>query len=78
MPLPGPGLLLATTQLIVETMAPPRSSMLLRRSSVRRKSDTATALAWALTAAGVHTGGFAMAVPGSRPASTTGSAKAKS
>src|SRR5262245_19107279 len=42
----GPGLLgLATTQLIVETIAPPLPSMLSRWSTVRRESDTATALA---------------------------------
>ena len=63
---------------MVEMIGPPRSSMLLRSSTVRRKSDTATAFAWELTAAGVQAGGLAIVAPGSRRPWTTGSAKPKS
>src|SRR5262245_41615768 len=73
----GPGLSASTTQLMVETMAPPLSSMLSRSSTVRRKSDTATALAWALTASGVQSGGLTMPSPGSPP-SVVGSLNPKS
>jgi len=51
---------------------------LFRRRTFLKHSATATAFAWALTAAGHHFGGLFLSEPGSPSESASGSANLKS